>query len=193
MAERNDLVVSFDDEPLILVDSEDNILDYEKKWDCHQGSGQLHRAFSIFIFNHKNELLLQKRSQQKALWPLVWANSCCSHPRKGENYEEAVHRRLREELNLEADLKFLFKFEYQAPYKDIGSENELCSVYVGRSDSVAKANENEVAALRYVSAEELDAALMADTEAGGEEEYSPWLKLEWSRIRKEYWGLVEAL
>ena len=194
MSEQRDQVVSFEDEPLILVDSDDNILNYEKKWECHQGAGQLHRAFSIFIFNDNNELLLQQRSEQKLLWPLVWANSCCSHPRKGEAYEESIYRRLREELNLKAELKFLFKFEYQARYKDVGSENELCSVYAGRSNDFASPNRNEVAALRYVSAEALDAALDADqARDDGEEEYSPWLKLEWARIRRDHWSLIEAL
>ena len=93
-------VVSFDNEKLILVDKYDNVLGYKSKAECHEGEGILHRAFSIFIFNDKNQLLLQKRSAKKLLWPLYWSNSCCSHPRKGENYETATHRRLKEELGL---------------------------------------------------------------------------------------------
>ncbi len=193
MSEAADPIVSFNDEPLVLVNSEDEVLGHKDKWECHQGQGELHRAFSIFIFNDKNELLLQRRSEQKLLWPQVWANSCCSHPRKGEEFENAVHRRLREELNLQADLKFLFKFEYQARYKDVGSENELCSVYIGRSNDVASANQNEVAELRYVGPEELDRLLAEDEGVDGEEDYSPWLKIEWDRIRDEYWELVEGL
>ena len=76
MSEAVDPVVSFDDEPLVLVNSQDEVLGHKNKWDCHQGDGELHRAFSIFIFNDKNELLIQRRSEQKPLWPRVWANSC---------------------------------------------------------------------------------------------------------------------
>ena len=100
-------VVSFDDEKLILVDKDDNVLGYKDKLSCHEGDGILHRAFSIFIFNKKKQLLLQKRSDQKLLWPLFWSNSCCSHPRQGEDYETAIHRRLKEELNIDTELKNL--------------------------------------------------------------------------------------
>ncbi len=193
MSDSLDPVVSFDDEPLVLVDSADQVLGYKDKWKCHQGDGELHRAFSIFIFNSNNELLLQRRSGEKPLWPHVWANSCCSHPRKGEEFSDAVHRRLREELNLETNLKFLFKFEYQARYKSVGSEHELCSVYIGRSDEKACANKNEVEELRYVGAQELDRLLSEDVGVDGEELYSPWLKIEWRRIRAEYWDQVESL
>ncbi len=193
MSESQDPIVSFNDEPLILVDSDDTVIGYKDKWQTHQGEGELHRAFSIFIFNERNELLIQQRSDQKHLWPLVWANSCCSHPRKGEDYLTAVHRRLGEELNLKAELKFLFKFEYHATYKDVGSENELCSVYVGRCSDAASANRNEVAQFRYISPEELDQALAADEASDADDEYSPWLKLEWARIRGEFWDEVEKL
>lgn len=193
MSDAADPIVSFDDEPLVLVNSNDEVLGFKNKWDCHQGDGELHRAFSIFIFNDANELLLQKRSAQKPLWPHVWANSCCSHPRKGESFSDAVHRRLREELNLEAELQFLFKFEYHARYKEVGSEHEMCSVYIGRSNDVPTANQNEVEEMRYVGAQELDRLILEDTGTDGDESYSPWLKIEWSRIRKQYWELVEGL
>ena len=99
--QNNDQIVSFDDEKLILVDESDNILGYETKVKAHEGIGILHRAFSLFIFNDKKELLIQKRSQDKPLWPMFWANSVCSHPRKGEEYDTAIHRRLKEELGIE--------------------------------------------------------------------------------------------
>ena len=81
---NNNNIVSFDDEKLIVVDKDDNILDYKTKAECHAGKGILHRAFSIFIFNEKKQLLIHKRSGSKQLWPYFWSNSCCSHPRKGE-------------------------------------------------------------------------------------------------------------
>ena len=98
----NDQKVSFDDEKLILVDEHDNIIGYENKDVCHNGDGLLHRAFSIFLFTSNGELLIQQRSQEKRLWGLFWSNTCCSHPRKGETYEQATMRRLQEELGLKA-------------------------------------------------------------------------------------------
>ena len=101
--------------------------------------------------------------------------------------EEAVHRRLSEELNLKANLKFLFKFEYHASFKDVCSEHELCSVYVGRSVNVPHANRNEVAKLSYIAPDDLDKALADDDAHERDDLYSPWLKLEWARIRKDFW------
>ena len=95
-------VVSSDDEPLILVDSRDRELGYLDKSACHDGEGRLHRAFSVFIFNPRGDVLLQRRSRSKRLWPSHWSNSCCSHPRKGETMEQAVHRRIRQELGFAA-------------------------------------------------------------------------------------------
>ena len=81
-------IVSFDTEDLILVDPQDQVQGHLNKAACHLGEGLLHRAFSVFLFNAEGELLLQQRSEQKKLWPLYWANSCCSHPRRGETVEE---------------------------------------------------------------------------------------------------------
>ncbi|MDH3468536.1 MAG: isopentenyl-diphosphate delta-isomerase, partial [Gammaproteobacteria bacterium] len=92
-AALNDAVVSFDADDLILVDEHDNEIGHMSKDECHIGDGQLHRAFSLFVFNSEGELLLQQRSKQKHLWPLYWANSCCSHPRHGESMDDAVRRR----------------------------------------------------------------------------------------------------
>ena len=78
-------IVSSVSEQLILVDEQDRELGFKSKGDCHSGAGLLHRAFSIFVFNGENELLLQKRSGTKPLWPNYWSNTCCSHPRRGES------------------------------------------------------------------------------------------------------------
>jgi isopentenyl-diphosphate delta-isomerase len=181
-------VVSFDDEPLILVDENDHALGYDTKLACHQGSGQLHRAFSVFVFNRHNELLLQQRSLYKPLWPLFWSNSCCSHPRRGENDLESVQRRLHEELSMTLRPEFVYRFRYQASYGDIGAEHELCSVYIARSDAPVAVNENEVADWCYIAPETLDRELAEKPES-----YTPWLKLEWSRLREEFWGRVRGL
>ena len=113
-------VVSFEDEKLILVDENDNAIGYENKDVCHNGAGILHRAFSIFIFNSNNELLLQQRHTDKRLWGAFWSNSCCSHPRKGESYPQATVRRLKEELGLDTKLRYLYRFQYQASFGDKG-------------------------------------------------------------------------
>ena len=90
-------VVSFDSEPLIIVDEHDHVLGHDSKAALHRGSGTLHRAFSIFLFNPQGDVLLQQRSGQKALWPAFWSNTCCSHPRRGETYEIATQRRLEQQ------------------------------------------------------------------------------------------------
>ena len=95
-------IVSYDNEMLIIVDLYDNEIGTLNKFECHQKNGVLHRAFSIFLFNEQGQLLVQKRSIQKKLWPSFWSNSCCSHPRQGEDILEAAKRRLNDELGFAA-------------------------------------------------------------------------------------------
>lgn len=185
---KNDRIVSFDDEKLIVVDEDDNVLGYKTKSECHEGKGILHRAFSIFIFNDENRLLIQKRSNSKQLWPLYWSNSCCSHPRKGETVEEASYRRLKEELGIETPLTFLFKFQYAAQYDEVGSEREMCSVLIGRSNNSISANKNEIAEWKYIERENLDKD-MKENPAN----YTPWFKMEWERIKADHWQEVKNL
>ncbi|MBA3562990.1 MAG: isopentenyl-diphosphate Delta-isomerase [Gammaproteobacteria bacterium] len=181
-----DEVVSSDAEQLILVDDEDREIGHDSKADCHDGQGVLHRAFSLFVFNDAGELLLQKRSASKRLWPLYWSNSCCSHPRRGEGMKEAIHRRLEQELGLESDLEFLYKFKYQARYGELGAEHELCWVYAGHARGPVRVNANEVAEWRYVRPAQLDIEI-----ARRAEWFTPWLKLEWERIRREFAGSIK--
>jgi len=164
---------------LILVDEEDNIVGYEKKEKCHQGEGLLHRAFSILIFNDDKQLLIQKRGSEKVLWPLYWSNSVCSHPRVGESYEEAAVRRLEEELGFETRLQLLYKFQYQEGYKDIGSENEMCSVYIGKANGIVKPNRSEIAEWTYVDLKNLEADMLTRPHL-----YTPWFKMELERIHR---------
>lgn len=178
---RSDAIVSFDSEPLILVDEQDNELGYLRKDEAHQGSGTLHRAFSLFIFNTRGELLLQQRAAGKRLWGGYWSNSCCSHPRRGEAMESAVQRRLYEELGIRTPLRYLYKFQYQAQFDETGAEHELCWVYAGHSDDAPRVNLNEIAAMRYIAPEALDAEMQA-----APQRFTPWFKLEWARIRNEH-------
>lgn len=174
-------VVSFDDESLVLVDADDREIGFLDKGAAHDGAGVLHRAFSLFVFNSRGELLLQQRAAGKRLWPGFWANSCCSHPRRGEAIGDAIHRRLREELGFDCALEFLYKFQYHASYGEEGSEHELCHVFAGTSDAVPRVNATEIAALRHVAPAALDAEM---AEHPGR--FTPWLKLEWQRLREQH-------
>src|ERR1700729_3577883 len=148
-----------DSDALILVDEADRSLGVLSKAQCHEGRGVLHRAFSLLIFNARGELLIQQRSASKRLWPLYWSNSCCSHPRVAESMEAAIQRRLYEELGLRCPLHFLFKFQYQAQFDETGAENELCSVFIGRSTDSVKIDPSEILAWRWVAPEALQAEL----------------------------------
>jgi isopentenyl-diphosphate delta-isomerase len=177
--------VSSEAEELILVDADDQETGFLSKAECHDGDGVLHRAFSLFLFNADGGLLLQRRSAAKRLWPGFWSNSCCSHPRRGESMAVATRRRLRDELNIEASLQFVYKFAYQADFGDAGSENELCHVYLGRIDGVFEPNEHEIAAVRFVQADDL-----AQEFAASPESFTPWLKMEWQTLSSEYRELL---
>lgn len=182
--QRHD-IVSDDAEALILVDADDEEIGTLDKSACHDGEGVLHRAFSLFIFNHDGELLLQQRSNEKRLWPGYWSNSCCSHPRHGESLAVAVQRRCKQELGFATDLEFVYKFEYSVPFEDKGAEHELCSVYVGRYDGPLDINAAEIDATRWMAPAKLDDELVANADA-----YTPWLKLEWTRLRADFSNLI---
>jgi len=174
-------IVSSEAEPLILVDSSDNVVGYLDKSACHDGDGLLHRAFSLFVFNSDGQLLLQKRSPDKRLWGDYWSNSCCSHPRRGETMDVAVRRRLEEELGLTANLEFLYKFEYQAAFGNLGAEHELCWVYVGQTSADPVINTTEIADWRWIEPEALSGELAASPER-----FTPWLALEWARLTRDF-------
>ena len=172
--------LSFPEKSLILVDEKDNIIGYKAKERCHQGEGLLHRAFSIFILNDKKQLLIQKRSNKKTLWPMYWSNSVCSHPFQGEKIEDAAERRLKEELGLETRVKYVFKFQYKARFGEIGVEHEICYVFMGIGDGNIRPNIKEVAEWEYIDLETLNNNIAMQSN-----KYTPWFKLEWERIQKE--------
>lgn len=169
------------------MDEQDKATGYLDKASCHDGEGVLHRAFSLFLFDGGGRLLMQQRSATKRLWPLYWSNSCCSHPRAGETMAEATSRRLRDELNVGAELKFVYKFTYQARFGDQGSEHELCWVYLGRTRDAIVPNSSEIAATRLLTAAELEEELAARPE-----QFTPWFMLEWSRLRDEHAPVLQS-
>jgi isopentenyl-diphosphate Delta-isomerase len=178
-----------DSDSLILVDEADREVGHLDKARCHDGQGVLHRAFSLLIFNEAGELLLQQRSAGKRLWPLYWSNSCCSHPRRAETMETAIHRRLYEELGLRCPLEFLFKFQYQAQFDATGAEQELCSVFVGRTSDPVRVDPSEIVAWRWISPE----ALQAELAGRGADRFTPWFVMEWERILRDHRDVLTAL
>lgn len=174
-------VVSSEQEQLILVDPSDREIGHLSKAQCHHGDGVLHRAFSIFIFNSAGELLLQRRSAEKRLWPLFWSNSCCSHPRLGETMDGATERRLVQELGLATTLHHLYTFKYHAPYLDLGSEHEMCWVFAGLCDEEPHPNSHEIADTRWITADALDHELREQPDS-----FTPWFTMEWPEVRTEY-------
>ena len=171
---------------LILVDESDKALGFKSKSECHEGNGTLHRAFSVFIFNPLGQLLIQKRSSNKELWDLHWSNSCCSHPKKNEQMELAVKRRLKEELGIECPVHYLYKFTYHAKYKDLGSEHELCHVYVGLFDGEIKANPEEIDDWRFIKPDDLQERIR-----NSKKDYTPWMKIEWEMLTASYKREIE--
>src|ERR1700681_4015578 len=163
---------------LILVDTADRVVGRLSKSRCHEGKGVLHRAFSLMIFNTAGDLLIQQRSASKRLWPLYWSNSCCSHPRSGEDMGTAPPRRLQEELGVACPLQFLYKFQYQAQFDATGSEHELCSVFIGSCSDPIAVNRSEILAWRWVSPEMLQTQLNSHEAR----QFTPWFRMEWARI-----------
>ena len=181
MTQMTARIVSSEDESLILVDRDDNETGTLSKARCHDGDGVLHRAFSVFLFDEQGRLLLQQRASGKRLWPMYWSNSCCSHPRAGEEIGEAVVRRLNDELHTSSAPEFVYKFVYQAPFGDLGSEHELCHVFLGTAGVELQPNASEIAEIRYVSA-----AALADEFAASPESFTPWFKQEWGELNSNY-------
>ena len=182
--------VSFDHEDLILVDSQDRVKGYDSKINAHRGRGQLHRAFSIFLFDGPDWVLLQQRSAKKPLWPLYWANSCCSHPRRGETCDDAAYRRLREELGADTELHRLYRFVYRARYLDRGVEHELCTVYAGhypRGRDLCT-NTEEVRAWGWFSRSEVNDRIRLERSR-----FAPWFLLEWEHLQRHHLAQLAAL
>lgn len=159
---------------VILVDENGVEVGTADILEAHTGKGLLHRAFSVYVFrNDRKELLLQKRSEKKMLWPLIWANTCCSHPRVGETSREAGERRLKEEMGFTTPLSEDLSFVYRAEDADRGVEHEHLTLLVGDVDDAnVIPDHEEVAEYKWISVEEL----LQDFDKNGDQ-YAPWLKL----------------
>jgi isopentenyl-diphosphate Delta-isomerase len=160
------------EEKLLIVDEKDNIIATETREKCHSGDGILHRAITSFVFNDKGQLLITQRSNLKKLWPGSWDTSCSTHVYENETYEKAGERRLPQELGFSCKLKFLLKFQYQVKYKDIGSENEVCALLIGKYNGQITPNPQEVMDYKWIPADKLEEAISKNPE-----KYTPWLKI----------------
>ena len=159
---------------VILVDENDKILGFDEKILVHK-KGLLHRAFSIFIVRKKTdntEVLLQKRRKNKYHCGGLWSNTCCSHPKPGENVLEAAKRRLKEEMGFTTDLYYLDKFLYEAKLSNNLTEKELDYVFVGFfSQEKFNVNQDEVEDYKWISSDELEKDI-----GKNQKNYTPWFK-----------------
>ncbi|WP_288435883.1 isopentenyl-diphosphate Delta-isomerase [uncultured Chryseobacterium sp.] len=164
------------EEFVVLVNPEDEVIGLMEKQQAHI-NGLLHRAFSVFLFNSKGEMLLQKRASGKYHSPNQWTNAVCSHPRQGETYKEGAIRRLKEELGIEAELSEKFNFIYKA---DVGGglwEHELDHVFVGHHEDDFNLNKDEVEEVRFIAPQDLDKEITEHPE-----KFTEWFKI----ILEEY-------
>ncbi len=158
-------------EQLILVDHNDKEIGSLEKLKVHQ-TGVLHRAFSVFIFNSKGELLIQQRAEEKYHSPGVWSNTCCGHPNVNEQTADAALRRLNEEMGMQCRLTFQFKFTYCAAFDNGLTEHEIDHVYYGISNHEPVKNPREVKAWKYISLADLQADMLKNPE-----KFSAWLNI----------------
>lgn len=176
-------------EKLILVNENDEVVGFEEKVKCHLNKGMLHRAFTVFLLNDKGQILIQKRTASKMLWPLYWETTCSSHPRENESYEDSGTRRLKEELGINAPLKVVDKFTYHSFYKDVGAEHEVCAVLAGQyNEKEISFNDNEVADLKWISIDDLKKELSKNPQ-----DYAPWLEIAFKRLLNQHGNKLETL
>lgn len=176
------------EEFVILVDENDNPIGSEEKVKCHLPNGKLHRAFTALLFDNDGRLVITRRAKEKMLWPNDWDGTFASHPRESETYVSSGERRMPEELGIEGTLDYLHKFEYHVPYKDIGSENEICGTLIGVIDKSTelKEMEKEIDEIKWISAEELLLELKTNPQI-----YCPWMLIALKLLDKSRKDMLE--
>ncbi len=165
-------------ELVVLVDETNHVLGSASKAEVHGAVTPLHRAFSFFGFDGDGRFLIQQRSRAKKTWPLVWTNTCCGHPMPDEKNEDAVARRLKFELGIEADsiLEILPDYRYQATHLGV-MENEICPVFVGRIGTKFELNSEEVEAVDWIDFHDFVTRLK-DPEDSTYAHFSVWCREE---------------
>lgn len=163
------------EERVVLVDENDGEVGTLEKQRAH-AEGRLHRALSVFLFNSRGEMLLQRRAAAKYHSGGLWTNTCCSHPRPGEAVDQAARRRLREEMGIDCPLEPAFEFTYRAQVGPGLVEHEYDHVFLGRYDGEPAPSGDEVEAWRWVPVDAL-----AEEVAAAPERFTPWFRLVFAR------------
>jgi len=159
------------EEKVILVNTKDEQIGLMQKLEAHE-KALLHRAFSVFVINDKNEVMLQQRAKHKYHSPLLWTNTCCSHQREGETNIQAGTRRLQEEMGFTVDLKELFSFIYKAPFDNGLTEHELDHVMIGYSTNEPVINPDEVESWKWMDIDKIKKDMLLNPEI-----YTVWFKI----------------
>ncbi len=170
-----------EEEKVILVNENDEQIGLMPKMEAHE-KGLLHRAFSVFVFNDNNELMLQQRAHSKYHSPGLWTNTCCSHQREGESNIEAGKRRLQEEMGFSTDLKDTISFIYKAPFDNGLTEHEYDHILVGKFQEEPNLNEIEAAAWKWMSLEDVKKDMTENPSI-----YTEWFKI----IFDKYYQTIE--
>ena len=166
------------EEKVILVNEKDAQLGLMGKLEAHQ-KAVLHRAFSVFVFNKKGELLLQQRALDKYHSPGLWTNTCCSHPRHGESAEQAAHRRLVEEMGFDCPVKKVLEFTYRAELDKGMIEHEYDHLFIGQYDGEPDLNPEEVMDWKWMSIDELSQDIQSQPQ-----NYTEWFKIIWKQFEE---------
>ncbi len=167
-----------EEEKVILVNEKDEKIGLMPKQEAHE-KGRLHRAFSVFIFNDNNELMLQQRALHKYHSPGLWTNTCCSHQRDGETTLEAGKRRLQEEMGFSVELKETTSFIYKAPFDNGLTEHELDHILIGTFNSEPEINKDEVAAYKWMPIEEVKSDISKNPQL-----YTAWFKIIFDKFQQ---------
>ncbi|MBQ6769636.1 MAG: isopentenyl-diphosphate Delta-isomerase [Bacteroidales bacterium] len=163
-------------EHVVLVDENDQPIGQMEKQAAHV-TPHLHRAFSVFIFNSKGELLMQQRALTKYHSPGLWTNTCCSHPRDGETVLEAASRRLWEEMGMGCEMHEVYTFIYKAPVGKGLTEHEFDHVLIGQSDDTPLINREEVESWKYMNLNDLKNDIALHPEL-----YTEWFKITFEEM-----------
>lgn len=166
-------------ENVILVNEHDTELGLMEKMEVHE-KGLLHRAFSIFVLNEKNQLLLQQRAFHKYHSGGLWTNTCCSHPRQGETNEQAAHRRLMEEMGFDCKLEHVLEFTYKAVLDKGMTEHEYDHVFVGHYNSNPNINPDEAQAFAWQNLGDITKDMEAHPK-----KYTEWFKIIFNRFTQQ--------
>jgi isopentenyl-diphosphate delta-isomerase len=158
-------------EQVVLVDEKDCELGTMEKLEAHR-KGILHRAFSVFIFNDDDQMLLQQRALDKYHSAGLWTNACCSHPRPGESSLSAAHRRLKEEMGLETELNFKTSFIYRSAFENGLIEHEFDHVFVGKTNALPQPNPAEVSSYKWLSISEVKKLIIEEPN-----KFTTWFKI----------------